>query len=127
MLLMTFVLHVARAGANVLASGRWGWPPRTELFSSVPGLLRGDASAGLAGRLSQPATETQLGMWIFVFEVATLTSAALVLRWGTRRWGPGRILGMASPNEVERVLGASRLRRNAAVIRPDLYGRGARS
>jgi len=41
--------------------------------------------------------------------------------WAARRWGPGRMKGMASPGEAEQVLGLTRLRRNAPLIRPDLY------
>lgn len=127
LLMMSLVLHVARAMANMAASGRWNWPRRTELFSSIPNLLAGDASAGLGRQLPQMVTGEQLWIWIVVLELAMLTGTALVLRWAMVRWGPGRILGMASANEVELLLGSSRLRRNAGVIRPDLYGPGDRS
>ena len=127
LLLMSLVLHVARATANVVSGSSWSWPPRTELFSAIPDLLAGDASAGLGRHLPQTATGEQLWVWIVVLEFTMLTGSALGLRWAMVRWGPGRILGMASANEVELLLGSSRLRRNTGVIRPDLYGPGDRS
>ena len=42
---------------------------------------------------------------------------------GLDRWGPGRIQGMATRAEAERLLGRTRLRKVAAVVRPDLYGK----
>jgi hypothetical protein len=68
-------------------------------------------------------------VWIGVAEAVVLAALILLLRWGLRRWGPGRIHGMASPGQADRLLGQARLRRNAAVIRPDLHRtrrRGAR-
>jgi len=37
------------------------------------------------------------------------------------RWGPGRTHGMASKAEAEQLLGRTRLRRAAEVVRPDLH------
>jgi hypothetical protein len=36
------------------------------------------------------------------------------------KWGTGAVRGVASATETEEVLGVSRLRRSAALIRPDL-------
>jgi hypothetical protein len=38
-------------------------------------------------------------------------------------WGPARMKGMASSVEAVRLLGITRLRKNRAVVRPDLYGK----
>jgi hypothetical protein len=123
-MLMTLAAHAARAIANVVAGSTWTWAPREELFSALPGLVSGDASTGLP-RSTQPTASTDsLMIWLVVVEIAVLVACILAVRWAVRRWGPGRILGMASPAEAEELLGISRVRRNAAVIRPDLYGTG---
>lgn len=127
LMLMSLGLHAARAAANLIAGEQWEWPPRAELFSAIPGVLGGDASAGLSRHLTHPSSSEQLWIWIVTVELVVITGFILMLRWAMVRWGPGRILGMASASEVELLLGSSRLRRNAAVIRPDLYGPGDRS
>jgi len=127
LLVMALALHVARAIANVFAGGSFSFPARAGLFSSLGDLLSGDATAGLPVPLGAHAGSGELWFWIVVTELAVLTFLGLVLRWGMRQWGPGRIQGMASPSEADQLLGISRLRRNAAVIRPDLYGKGANS
>ena len=115
-------IHVARTLANGFAGHGWQTSARSQLFSSLPGLLAGDASTGLAAATTRYATDTQLWAWITASELALGVMAAVALRWWAVRWGRGRILGMATPAEVEQLLGRSRLRRNANVIRPDLYG-----
>jgi hypothetical protein len=119
---MTVAAHGARAVANVFAGGDWEVPARARLFSSIPGLLGGDASAGLSSSLTSFANSHQLWWWIGIVESLVIVAAAMALRWGMARWGPGRILGMATAAEVDRLLGQARLRRSAAVVRPDLYG-----
>ena len=40
-------------------------------------------------------------------------------------WGPGRMRGMATSGEAERMLGLTRLRKVAGIVRPDLHGKHA--
>ena len=40
-----------------------------------------------------------------------------------RRFGPGRVRGMATRSQAETLLGLRRLRAVAPVVRPDLYGK----
>lgn len=113
-------LHLGRAAALLFASGAWVMPPRSELFTAVPGLLGGDATAGLStpdGSASAPT----LWAWLAISELATGVLVVWVLRAIVVRWGPHRMRGVAAPQEVERLLGVSRLRKQAGVIRPDLY------
>ena len=56
-------------------------------------------------------------------EVMLLAVAVLVLKLVSDRWGPGRLRGMASRGEAERLLGVTRLRKVRAVVRPDLHGK----
>ena len=42
-----------------------------------------------------------------------------------QRWGPGRMRGMATSAEAERMLGVTRLRKVAGIVRPDLHGKHA--
>ena len=45
--------------------------------------------------------------------------------WAYQRWGPGRMRGMATAAEAEKLLGVTRLRKVAGILRPDLYGKHA--
>jgi hypothetical protein len=60
-------------------------------------------------------------------ELTVLVAVVVTVVWAARRWGPGRVQGMATAAEAEQLLGVSRLRRNAAVVRPDLYGQKGQS
>ena len=125
LLVMTLTLHAARAIANSVVGGGWQLTPRSELFSSLPKLVSGDAAAGLISVPETHATANQLWAWTALTELVVLVAVALVLRWVLAWWGPGHIQGMASPSEADRLLGIARLRRNAAMIRPDLHGKKA--
>ena len=111
--------------------------------SSEPATVRGSsrarsrtsagppAATGPATRPSpnQPATPAPnpvagpVALWISL----ALTEATLVggLLWavalGYRRWGPGRMRGMASREQAQALLGLSRLRKVAPIVRPDLH------
>ena len=121
LLVMVVALHAARTIANAVVGGGWQFTPRSELFSSLPGLVTADATSGLATTPDAYATAHQLWFWIALTELVVLVVIALVMRTVLRQYGPGRIQGMASPSEADRLLGTARLRRNAAMIRPDLY------
>ena len=123
LLVMAVALHAARTIANAVAGGDWQFPLRSELFSSLPGLVTGDATAGLAFTPDAYATAHQLWFWIALTELVVIVVIALLVRTVLRQHGPGRIQGMASPREADRLLGTARLGRNAAMIRPDLYAK----
>ena len=55
-----------------------------------------------------------------VLAVALMGWAGVAL---LRRFGPGRVRGMATRSEAESLLGLRRLRTVAPVVRPDLYGK----
>lgn len=126
-LLLVAVLgvHAGRAVANLHAGGGWGWPPATELFRSLPGLWHGDAGAGLTnpGVVAGP---TALRAWVLITQAVNLLGALVLATVAYRRWGPGRLRGMASKAEAAALLGLPRLRKHRAVIRPDLYGKATR-
>ena len=122
LLTMVLALHPARAIATLFAGHGLQFTPRPALFSSIPGLVTGDAAAGLTTS-STDVTSGQLWFWIMATELVVLVIIGLMVRSAVRQWGPGRIQGMASRGESEQLLGISRLRRNAPVIRPDLYGK----
>jgi hypothetical protein len=118
-------VHTGRAVANLLAGGGWGWPPATELFRSLPGLLRGDAGAGLtdAGVVADPGA---LRTWVLITASVTLLGWLVACMVAYRAWGPGRLRGMATRTEAASLLGLPRLRRHRAIIRPDLHGKDPR-
>ncbi len=125
LLVMVIGIHLGRSVANVLAGGRLGWPSSSELFRSAVGVVGGDGAAGLNLVANAPvARGTSLWVCIGVVEVLLLTLVTGCLVAGLRRWGPGRMRGMASRSEAELLLGVRRLRRHRRIVRPDLYGKG---
>lgn len=112
--------QLSRSVANWFAGVGWRWPTPDRLVSSVPGVLAGDAAAGLPG-VQHAASAATLWGWLTVVGLLmiTATAAAGLLAW--RRWGPGRMRGMASITEAHELLGEDRLYRVRHVVRPDLY------
>jgi len=121
LLLLLLGVQVGRSVANVLAGNGWHLVDRAQLFSSLGGVFTGQADAGLTG-VPQPAGPGLLWSCVGVLEFVVLAACAVALRWGLDRWGPGRLQGMATRSEAEALLGTTRLRKHAKVIRPDLYG-----
>ena len=116
-------VHLGRGIANVWAGAGWAFPTRVELFRSLPAVLGGDAAAGLDGLNGSLSSPSAVWMWAVVTEVMLLALSVLVLKLVLDRWGPGRLRGMASRGEAERLLGVTRLRKIRTVVRPDLYGK----
>ncbi len=132
-------LQLGRSVANLVAGAGWTWPDLdagqftspigTAFWTSLPGVVTGDSSAGLAeheassGRLAGPSLT-----WGCL--IATELLLAVALGWVAivilQRWGPGRMRGMATSAEAERMLGVTRLRKVAGIVRPDLHGKHAR-
>ncbi|MFC8501016.1 hypothetical protein ACFUC1_01555 [Pedococcus sp. NPDC057267] len=123
-LLLVLGVHAGRTVANLLAGGGLTLPSRDTLFTSVPGILGGDAGAGLGRGAAGLAGSTAVRVWVAVVEVLFLILTGWVSKVCLERWGPGRIHGMATRDEAEKLLGRSRLRKVAAVVRPDLYAKG---
>ena len=123
LLLLVLGVHAGRTVANMLAGAGITWPASDKLITSLPGVLGGDAAAGLTPQPDLVAAPRATQVWIALTEAISL---ALMLWAGTislLRWGPGRMRGMATRAEVQNLLGRRRLRRSASVIRPDLYGK----
>lgn len=114
-------VHIGRALANWSTGAGWHWPATTALLGSLPAVLGGDATAGLTGRLSTSAAPGHLFGWIVTTELLIVVAGTVLAITALRRWGPGRLKGMATASEAEAALGRSRLRRVRRIIRPDLY------
>jgi len=123
LLVLACGVHLGRGVANVLAGAGWAFPGRVDLFRSLPDVLRGDAGAGLDDLDRYMPSPATLWTWTVVTEVMLLALCVFVLKMVLDRWGPGRMRGMASRGEAERLLGATRLRKVRSVVRPDLYGK----
>lgn len=119
--LLVLAVHAGRTLANGTSVGKWAFTPREELFTTLPDLLTGDAGAGLPrGPTVSPGA---LFLWIAVCESVTCALLLACTVYLLRRWGPGRVRGMASRAEAEQLLGVRRLRATAPLVRPDLYAR----
>ena len=126
LLLLVLGVHAGRAVATFVSAGWWGFPDRADLFASLPGLLSGDAGAGLDTEGRPVASGALLWSGIAAVEALVLALIALAVKAGLTRWGPNRTHGLATRQEAERLLGPSRLRRHARIVRPDLYGKNGR-
>ena len=119
--LLLMGVQVGRSIANLIAGSGWVFVERPKLITSLGGVLTGQADAGIEG-LTSPATSSLLWTCMAVVELLVLIGCVVGLKWGLARWGPGRLHGMATRTEAETLLGQTRLRKHAKVIRPDLYG-----
>ena len=128
-------IQLARSLANLLAGAGWTWPAAdtgafpsplgAAFWTSLPGVVGGDAAAGLADPV--PA---QLAPASLVWVCLVLVEGALLIAttWGgvvAYKRGPGRMKGMATAAEAEKLLGVTRLRKVAPIVRPDVYGKHA--
>ena len=144
LLVVTAGIQLARSLANMVAGAGWTWPATTPaatesgpfpsplgsvFWSSLPGVLAGHADAGLspAAPASDLATPAVLWACLVVTELLLLGGCGWVGARGRRRWGPGRMVGMATAAEAETLLGITRLRKVAKYVRPDLVGRSSSS
>ena len=119
-LVLVLPAHLARSAANGLSGTGWALPAQSEVFTSLPGLLGGDSRAGLIpGPAAPPAL---LYACLAVTEVLAIVLLVWAARQAWRAWGPGRVRGMATRAQAQAMLGPSRLRRVAPVVRPDRYG-----
>ena len=73
-----------------------------------------------SSRTAREAVVAGVG-WIVATELLILVAGTILAVAALRRWGPGRLKGMASAAEAEASLGRTRLRRVRQIIRPDLY------
>jgi len=136
LLVLVAGIQLGRSAANLLAGAGWTWPETgsgasglaspigVAFWTSLPGVLGGDAGAGLPPPASGGLAGAGL-VWVSVAAIEVVLCAVTVWGglWVYLRWGPGRMRGMATAAEAERLLGVTRLRRVAAVVRPDLHGR----
>ncbi len=123
-LTLVFAAHIARTLANVFAGAGWDFTPHAALFTALPGVLGGDARAGLGP--GPAASPVLLYTSLVVVEVVTVTLIIWAVIAGMLQWGPARVRGMATRAEADTLLGLRRLRKVAPVVRPDLHGKAAR-
>ena len=114
-------VHLGRAIANWTVGAGWTWPTGRGLFSSLHAVLAGSATAGLTTPLTTPAAPAVVTGWIIATEILLLVGLGVGAAFTMRRWGPGRMRGMATAAQAEATLGLSRLRRVRSIIRPDLH------
>lgn len=119
-LVVAVSVHLGRAAACLVTGVGTCWVEQAAFLTSVWGVLSGDASAGLAEPVEVPRRVLMVSIALTVGIVLVLTAMCLV--WVIRRWGNGALKGVASVDEVERLLGRRRLFRVRGVVRPDLYG-----
>lgn len=121
LLALVLGVHLGRGLANLAAGAGWAWPVPTVLFSSAIGVLQGEPGAGL-DEVATLASPEALFAWVFAFALVVMAANVVLIWLCLHRWGPNRTLGVATVDEVRRLLGRQRLYTARRVIRPDLYG-----
>ena len=121
-LVLVVAAQAGRSIANALSGTGWAWTSQSQLFTSLPAILTGDSRTGL-----DPGPAASPGLLYTCLALVELIAIALVV-WAVvaamRRWGPARVRGMATRAQAQTLLGPGRLRRVAAVVRPDRYTAG---
>lgn len=120
-LLAALGVQLGRSIAHWTTGGGWSWPHGRALITSLGAILGGQATAGLDPAPVPAASPAAVIGWIVTVELILTISALTVTVLALRRWGPGRMRGMATPEQARSTLGAGRLRRARSVLRPDLY------
>jgi hypothetical protein len=108
------------------ASGDFAWPTR-HLLDAYGGLLHGHFGAGLRRDVAAGLPSGAV-MWVLTIigEVLVLGAAGVVGLWIRDLTGTNSRHGLATATQAAEALGLPRLRKSAAVIRPDLYARARR-
>ena len=121
-LVLVVAAQAGRSIANALSGTGWAWTSQSQLFTSLPAILTGDSRTGL-----DPGPAASPGLLYTCLALVELIAIALIV-WAVvaamRRWGPARVRGMATRAQAQTLLGPGRLRRVAAVVRPDRYTAG---
>jgi len=120
-LLAALGIQLGRSIAHWTAGGDWKWPHGRALFTSLGAILGGQVTAGLDPLPVPAASSAAVIGWIVTVELILTAGAIAATVLALRRWGPGRMRGMATPEQASSTLGAGRLRRVRSVLRPDLY------
>lgn len=120
-----FVLVTPLVVQGVVAwatSGEFAWPDR-QLLDAYGGLLHGHFGVGL-GRATADRLPSDAVMWVLAVlgEAVVLYAAVVVGLWLRDMAGHSPRHGLATATQAAQALGLPRLRKTAAVIRPDLYG-----
>jgi len=107
-------------------TGVFAWP-NGHLLDAFGSLLHGHFGAGLR-RAVAAGLPPDAAMWVFTIlgEVLVLGAAAVVCLWMRELTGTSSRHGLATATQAAEALGLPRLRKSAAVIRPDLYARSGR-
>lgn len=108
-------------------SGEFAWPSQ-RLGDAYGGLLHGHFGGGL-DRATAGGLPSDAVMWVLTVlgEVVVLVAVVVVGLWARDLTGRSTSRrGLATATQAAEALGLPRLRKTAAVIRPDLYGRGRR-
>ena len=111
LLVLAVGVHLGNALAHLTSGQGWTWPAQSQLFASIPTILSSAPTTGPVG----------VQAWVMAVELLLIGG----LGWGTvagwQRWGPSRLKGVATRDQAEQVLGVTRLRKVAPIVRPDLH------
>jgi len=111
-----------------VTAGEFEWPSE-HLLDAYAGLLHGHFGEGLRRDVAAALPPDGV-MWLLTIlgEVLVLGAAVVVVLWMRDMTGTNSRHGLATATQAAEALGLPRLRKSAAVIRPDLYARaGCRS
>lgn len=110
-LVLAIGVHLGNGLAHLTSGQGWTWPAQSQLFASIPTILN-----------SAPATSpVGVHAWVMAVELLLVGGLSWATVAASQRWGPSRLKGVATRDQAEQVLGVTRLRKIAQIVRPDLY------
>lgn len=117
---------VVQGVVGLATTGEWAWPT-DHLIEAYAGLLQGHFGHGLPHGLAAALPPDRV-MWALtvIGEVLVLGAVVVVGFWLRELAGADSRHGLAASSQAAEALGLPRLRKTAAVVRPDLYARTGR-
>ena len=110
-LVLAIGVHIGNGLARLASGQGWTWPAQSQLFASIPTILN-----------SAPTTDpVGVHVWVMAVELLLIGGLGWVTFASWQRWGTSRLKGVATRDQAEHVLGVTRLRKVAPIVRPDLY------
>ena len=111
LLVLAVGVHLGNGFAHLTSGQGWTWPAQSQLFASIPTILNSAATTSPAG----------VHAWVMAVELLLIGGLGWATLASWHRWGPSRLKGVATRDQAEQVLGVSRLRKVAPIVRPDLH------
>ncbi len=111
LLVLAVGVHLGNGLAHLTSGQGWTWPAQSQLFAGIPTILNSAPTTSPVG----------VHAWVMAVELLLIGGLGWAILASWQRWGPSRLKGVATRDQAEQVLGLTRLRKVATIVRPDLH------